>query len=450
MSAVDPNTPLLCLLQLQRRAREAESPEALGFVMVNESLQLVSYRQAALWQGSGLGRVAAVSGLPLVEAQAPYVQWLGALCRHLQVGSGASTLGMPPQPLSAEQLPPDLGADWQAWLPEHALWLPLCASDGVCSAGLLLARETAWAAHEMALLQELAHAYAHALQAFQPKRAWSSRASALLQGRKRRYALVAVLLICLCPVRLSALAQAEVVPRNPFTVRAPLDGVIERFDVRPNEPVRPGSALFSLDTTALRTRVELARKAFDTAQEEYRQSAQAAVTNDKNRAETALRRGKLQEKSVEMAYTAEQLARVQVKSDRTGVAVFADSNEWIGKAVSLGERVLLIADPAQVELLAWLPAADLLPVAVGDVLRLYPQGAPMQSFDARVTSIAYRAELTREGFLAYRIKAGFETGLGTPPRMGQLGTARLQAGWAPLAYVVLRRPLAVLRQWLGW
>jgi len=63
--------------------------------------------------------------------------------------------------------------------------------------------------------------------------------------------------------------------------------------------------------------------------------------------------------------------------------------------------------------------------------------------------VAYRAEVTREGFLAYRVKAAFAPGR-SAPRIGQLGTARLRGQWAPLAYVALRRPLAATRQWLGW
>jgi hypothetical protein len=108
-----------------------------------------------------------------------------------------------------------------------------------------------------------------------------------------------------------------------------------------------------------------------------------------------------------------------------------------------------VANPAKVELVAWLPAADLLPLAPGDTLTLYPQGSPLQSFDATVLSMAYRAEVTREGFVAYRVKAGFDANQPVP-RIGQLGTARLHGAWAPLAYVALRRPLAVMRQWLGW
>lgn len=460
MSAADPNASLLKLLQLQRRAREAGSPEALGFVMVNETLQLLPYRQAVLWTQAGLGQVAAVSGLPQPDPSAPYVQWMARLCRHLirqPAGpdeAGASSMPQAgPREVDVHGLPQDLSADWSQWLPASALWLSLGpaaqAGEGEAEAGLLLARDAPWQPHERALLQELGHAYAHALHAFGPRQAWRGRLGRALSGKARRRWLAAALLLSLCPVRLTALAQAEVVPQNPFMVRAPLDGVIERFDIHPNAAVQPGTPLFSLDTSALRTRMELARKALDAAQEEYRQSAQAAVTSDKNRAETALRRGKLQEKAVEVDYTTEQLARIQVKSDRSGVAVFADGNDWVGKAVSLGERVLLIADPAQVELLAWLPAADLLPLAVGDRLTLYPQGAPLQSFEARISSVAYRAEMTRDGFLAYRIKASFEAGQAAP-RIGQLGSARLYGGWAPLIYVALRRPLAAARQWLGW
>jgi hypothetical protein len=140
---------------------------------------------------------------------------------------------------------------------------------------------------------------------------------------------------------------------------------------------------------------------------------------------------------------------VQVKAERDGIAVFADANDWLGKAVAIGERVLLVADPAQVELTAYLPTADQIDVKPGDTLTLYPQGSPLSAHEARVTSVAYRAEPTPEGYPAYRVKAEFLPGE-APPRIGQLGTARLRGGWAPLAYVVLRRPLVAVRQWLGW
>jgi len=380
MNAPDASTPLVALLQLEHRARQAATPQALGFVIVNETLQLTHYRQAALWSAAGLGKVAAVSSLPQPDPTAPYVQWLVALCRHLHKHA-------PPGGVDVASLPDTLRVDWDQWLPPHVLWLPLGREDEPAEGALMLARDEAWSPHDKALLAELAHAYGHAVAAFRPRQAVGQRMLATLRtGTTRRWLLLAVLLACAVPVRLTALAQAEVVPTDPFMVRAPLDGVIDRFDVRPNQPVKAGTPLFSLDTTALRARMAMAQRAMDTAQEEYRQSAQIAVTSDKGRADIALRRGKLQEKAVEMNFSAEQLDRVQVKAERDGIAVFADTSDWIGKAVTVGERVLLVADPAKVELVAWMPAADLLPVAPGDTLTMYPQGAPLSSFDAKVTA----------------------------------------------------------------
>ena len=65
------------------------------------------------------------------------------------------------------------------------------------------------------------------------------------------------------------------------------------------------------------------RKDFDTAQEQYRQTAQMAVTDDKDRLDMTLRKGKLDDSAVELDYTAQQLARVNVTASRAGVAVFA-------------------------------------------------------------------------------------------------------------------------------
>lgn len=444
MNAKDPVGPLLTLLQLARRARAAATPEELGFIAANETLQMLPYRQAVVWSEQALGRVAAVSGLPQPDPTAPYVQWVAKVCRH------AMQPPWPAQAFDAALLPPVLQAEWSQWWPAHALWLPLGRQGEAPEAALVLVRESVWSEAEQALAKELADAYGHAFAAFAPRAGGWARAGTWLRGSKaRRRWLLAALVLSLLPLKLTVLAQAEVTAKDPYFVRAPLDGVIDRFEVQPNQAVAAGTPLFNLDTTTLRARHEVARKAYATALEEYRQSAQAAVTDDKSRAEIALRRGKLQERSVELEFTAGQLARIQVKADREGVAVFADANDWIGRAVAIGERILLIADPNKVELTAYLPAGDHVDVQAGDTLTLYPQGSPLAAHEARIVHVAYRAEPTPDGYLAYRIRAEFEPGQ-APPRLGQMGTARLEAGWSPLIYIALRRPLVVLRQWLGW
>lgn len=433
---------LLGLLQLGQRVRAATDMQELGFVAVNETRAVLAYRQAALWLDGNASQVAAVSGVPQVDPGAPYVQWLTRLFRTL--------VPVPvPRTVDAAMLPPLLAEEWGSWLPAQVLALPLPHPGDGPRGVLLLAREQPWRDEELALAGELGALLGHALFALRPRERLWRRGWSLLRRRKLWWRVALGLLVaCAIPVRLSALAPAEVSPVDPFVVRAPLDGVIDQLKVVPNQPVQAGALLFDLDATTLRSRYASARKAYEAAEEEYRQSAQQAVTDDKSKLQMAERRGDLQQKSVDLAYTADQLARVQVKAARDGVAVFADVNDWTGKAVVVGEKVLVLADPAKVELTGYLPVGDQIALRAGADVTFYPKASPFTAYRARIDSVAYKAAPTDEGILAYRVKAHFVDGADRP-RLGLMGTARLYAGRVPLIYYVLRRPLATLRQWLG-
>lgn len=477
---------LAALWQLSARAREAPGEETLGFVIVNESLALAPYRQAAWWRARAplAGAVAAVSGLPQSDPGAPYVQWLAEVCRVLERRSAqpnphpqgaasqepmqdgrfdagfdnhANAAAQPagdaarksPYAFTAYALPEALAADWSAWWPTHALWVPLVDRAGRSLGGVVFAREEPWTHVDEVLFAELACVWAHALAAFAPRASWIERARlALRAGKQRRRVLVALACALVVPVPLTVLAPAEVTPKDPFVVRSPLDGVIDRLFAQPNQRMAAGAPLFALDATALASRYALANKNYATAQEEYRQTAQLAVTEDKDRLDMALRQGKLDASAVELDYTARELARVRVSAPRAGVAVLSDPNDWNGKAVSIGEKVMLLADPAHVELTAWVPVADNVDVVPGATLTLYPKSSPFAAYDARIDTVAYHAEPTPDGVVAYRVKATF-VGADRPP-LGAMGTARIHGRWVPLAYWLLRRPLASARQWLGW
>ena len=141
MNPVDHTRELAGLLQLLRRAREAESAAQLGFIMVNETRQLLDYRQAALWHEGPHGHVGALSGLVELDPTAPYLQWLDRLFSHLRQQDGG-----PCRQLGAADVPPALADEWATWLPAHALWLRL---DG--AGALLLAHEQGWGEYELKL-----------------------------------------------------------------------------------------------------------------------------------------------------------------------------------------------------------------------------------------------------------------------------------------------------------
>jgi multidrug efflux pump subunit AcrA (membrane-fusion protein) len=444
---------LLRLIGLAGRARQATSSAELAFIAVNDSHALCPYRQGALWFAEG--GIEALSGVVEPEANAPYVLWLNQVCRFLSENYHTATA------VEAIQFPAALADEWAEWLPPHALWLPFAtppeASPG---GGLLLAAEPVWPESSIMLMSEWSQVWHHARAARNAPDAWSWRrlkqaAIAMLAGQpelpwwqRRRPRLAAALLVVLIfPVRLSVLAPGELVPANPAVIRAPVDGIVGQFQVQPNEAVKTGQALFSFDEAAIAARREVSAQGLATAQTEYRQYAQQAVSDNKAKAQLASQLGKIEEKRAEADFSREQLERSRVTAPQDGIALFDDPSEWIGKPVQTGERIMRIAAPGDVEVEAWLPIGDAIPLPEQANVSLYLAASPLSSLSARLRYVAHDATPRPDGTYAYRVRARLDGT--TDLRVGLKGTARLSGGWVPLIYWMLRRPLATIRQAVG-
>lgn len=429
-------SPLAELLELSRQARQAESLAELQFLLVNDSHRLAPYRQAALWRG---GKVRALSGVVQMESNVPYVLWLEALCQHLAQEPRARAV-------TQNTLPAPVARDWNEWLPSDVLWLPL-GQDG----GVLLARDLPWRDAEITLLSEWAEIWQHAWLASQaPRSGWLRGRRPAVKGSRRKagYLVLALLIVALIPVRLTVLAPGELVPANPAVIRAPLDGVIDVFHIQPNETVRQGQPLFGFDEALIQSRLEVARQALATAEAEYRQTAQQALTDPRAKAQLAVLTGRIEEKRTEVVYGSEQLARARVLAPRDGIALFDDPSEWIGRPVAIGERIMRIAAPGDVEVEAWVPLADAIPLAEGSRVALHLNASPLAPAQARLRYFAHDAVERADGGYAYRVRARLDAP--TEHRVGLKGTARFSGGWVPLSYWALRRPLASLRALSGW
>lgn len=440
------------LWDLARRARQAESDRELGFILTNDTVALAPYRQAALWLAQE--GVWSLSGVVQVDANVPYAQWLDAVARHLNA-QGADA----PRPFSAADLPADLAAEWQHWWPTHALWMGSTA-PGVPGAALLL-RDDPWTPEELAVLQEWAEVWWHAFAALhRPRitrlRGWRQRLSQLVASqpgqawwRQRRVQVaLAVLVALLWPVRLTVLAPGELVPANPLVIRAPLDGVIDVFHVQPNQQVKAEQPLFSFDEIVIQSRLEVALQALATAETDYRQTSQLALSDAKSKTQLGLLAGKVEERRAETDALQEQLVRARVLAPQPGVVLMDDPSEWIGKPVATGERILRIATLDDVEVEAWVSMADAIRLSPGDAVSLYLSASPLSPVSATLRYMAHDAVQRPDGTFAYRVRATLDGK--TSHRVGLKGTAKLHGGWVPMAYWMLRRPVATVRSWLGW
>ncbi|HEU5077586.1 MAG TPA: HlyD family efflux transporter periplasmic adaptor subunit [Opitutaceae bacterium] len=434
-------SPLEILLELIRRARSADDAAALRFIAVNDSHLLAPYQQAALWLAEG--GVSALSGLVEIEENAPYVQWLNRAAKALATDKARA--------FTAEDLPENLRAGWGEWLPAHGLWIPFEKSGKVIG-GLLLARELAWRELDVRLFHEWMQTWHCAYRVHhRPSslRAWWQRLRGTSgQSRKRAFVLaIAIAATVAFPVRLSVLTSGELIPANPVAIRAPFDGVIKTFFVRPNQTVKAGDPLFAYDDAQLASKLDVALEALRTAEAEQRQYTQQALTDAKARSALSTAKGTVEEKRLEVEFLQSQLERGKILAPRDGIAFVDDPSEWIGRNVSAGQRVMRLAEPSDQEIESWLPVADAIPLPAGSPARLYLSASPLSPVSGKIEYIAYEASRRPDGHYAYRVRAKLDDA--TPHRVGSKGTVRLSGGRAPLVYWALRRPIAAVREFLG-
>ncbi|MPT20401.1 MAG: HlyD family efflux transporter periplasmic adaptor subunit [Pseudomonas sp.] len=423
-------------LGLEQQARKAGNTEQLAFAMVNDGQALFGFRHAALLIA---GKVQALTGISVVEAHAPFVAFVeratATLLKQERLDEGHN--------VDPTHLDEQARADMNDLSAAHAYWLPLKNRSGETFGGLWLARDLPFNEAEQSLLRQLADTYAHAWLALQPHKPWRMR-----WPRKKLLAVAAALsLLLLIPVRQSVLAPAEVVPLGGRVVAAPLDGVIAEFLVKPNQNVAAGDLLVRFEATSLKAQADVAERALGVAEAELKANSQRAFADAESSARLDLLAARVEQKRAERDYAKQLLARSEVRAERSGIAVFADAERLTGKPVQTGERLMQIADPSQAELRIELPVGDAIALQPGAEVALFLDSNPLNRHEAQLERSAYEAQTTAAGQLAYRLDARF---VDTPPRVGLRGTAKLFGDRAPLAYYLLRRPLAAARQSLGF
>ncbi len=437
---------LSTLLSLAQESGNASSLDQAAYVMVNRTFELVSYRTALLWQHNGPrgGRVTHVSGLAIVEHNTPFLLWMRDVCGR----QDAETHD--PYPIERGRLPPELADAWDHWLPEYLLWVPLPAPEGLAAVGALcLARDSAFDAMEQARLAALARFYGHTLWAWQRgrlhfrvflRRFFSTWTSRIL--------LLTIFGALLYPFNQSVIVPAEVVPIAPITLASPAEGTIQTVLVHPGETVQTGTALFMLDDTDTRNRLAVARKSLALAQAEWLRASQKAFGEEEARAEVTALGARIEERRAEANYLDELLHRLTVTAPIDGVVLFNDPTELMGKPVVIGERIMTLANPAQVGVQAWLPPFDAIALAPGTRMVLSLHTAPLSDLEATLVETSYETQMAPDGSSAYRVLGYFSAGV--VPHLGLKGTVRIYGDRASLLYQMLRRPLVTFRRMAGF
>ncbi|MEF8833273.1 MAG: HlyD family efflux transporter periplasmic adaptor subunit, partial [Halofilum sp. (in: g-proteobacteria)] len=390
---------LAALFDIERRARGAADGTDLRFVAFNETRNVVAYDHAALLEPTATGlAVTAISDVPAVDRGTPWVQWLERVAGAVSPADEV----LAPDPAA---LPDWERTNWRELGPPAGLFIPLAPPGREPLAWLWVAREADWTDADRFLFEHLGEVYGHALAALMPARARGGARRWL--RRRRTWIAVAVVIVAVLaiPVRLTALAPAEIVARDPTVVAAPMRGVVEEILVEPNARVERDEPIVRLQDLEARNRFEVAREALEVARAKFRKARQEAFDSPESRARLATLRAEVALRETELRFARQKLEKVVIHADHAGIAIYDDPNDWSGRPVRTGERILQLADPEAHELRVRLPVSDAIVLDTGAPLKLFLDAHPLKPLAGEVVRTSYRPVTSGRDRVVYRVTA---------------------------------------------
>lgn len=436
------------LEQLSIKAQEAQTEQALAFVVANDTHALLPYRSALVFTvHHGQLVLGCASGLTSVDRHSAFGSWSEQALQAL----------LPSLPqrnhFTADDLPHALRGAWQDYWPEAVHVHALAGAGGEVLGAVVYVPDVPWPTAMQPLLNALHRLYGLCLQNLRAQRRPLGILRQVMDGRNlktRKYLVrgLVVLLLALCiPVRHFVIAPMEVISLDTLAVTSPVDGIVADLVAKPNQRVRKGDLLYRLDDTAIRNRLESARQALEVARAEHLAGAHRVFIANERTAEAGVLRGRINERLAEVEFLQDQLAMLDIKAGRDGIAVYGQENDWIGKPVSAGQRIMELADSSKLGVNVWLAVNDAINMQTGESIQLLLHADPLNPMTAKIEQASYQASKSPDGVTAYRVRAILPAH--EKVRLGLRGSAKINGDWVALGYFIFRRPLGVVRQWLG-
>jgi len=444
-TTVSSNDGVARLLAVEDRLRSAESVLEFQHSLANDLRSLVGARQVVVLKRVRRNhwRATCVSNMPNVDRNSPFVRGLEQFVAGELEKSGRH------DPVTTS-LPKDTARSRDAFssYPFHdVLWLPITLRSGPTFAGLLFLRDTPWTSDACELLQREAKVISDTWCAIAGRRRLKPTTY-----RRRLASLAGALCIAgtlAIPVPMTTLAPVEIVAQSPVLVTAPINGVIEAIDVRPNATVTKGDVLYRFVDTDLRNAFELAQREADVAISRHERLSQAAFLDETSRHEVSIAQTEMMLRIAERDYAREKLDKVVVRAERSGILIYGDKSSLLGRPVVVGERLMRIAQRDQVAADVSLPVADAIVLKRGADARLFLDLDPTRSRTAQIQTGSYHAEPDATGALVYTVRLLMED-KSDLPRIGARGTAQLFGDTVTLGFFLFRRPISWARQKFGF
>lgn len=440
----DKNIKIARLIGLEKKSREARTQDELNFVVVNETRQIIDFVNSYLLLKTPTDKyhVKAVSDLATVDRTAPLVTFVENIIND-QKNTNLKEI----QNLEVDKISRSLKIKKPKNIPDNILLIPIFSPQRGLQGFLITTRNEKFNDNEVELARHLSVTYGHAYNTFLTDFSIKDFLKKNFTGKRSWIIILSIIFILIIPIKITSTAPVEVVPKNPRLITAPFDGVVKNIIVNNNDKINSGDLLIQIEDTDLKNSFNLAKQSLQVAEKELLRSRQFSFSNNEEKARLAELMAQVDLKKAEVESTSERLKNSKIYADKDGIAIVDQKNNWQGRPVSVGEKIITIANPKKVEFLIWLPVKDSLIIKENTDVKVFLDINPIKPLKGKLKRASYQSSLSPEEVLSYQISASFEGE--EIPRIGLRGTAKIYGSRVTLFYYLFRKPITFVRQLIG-
>ena len=440
----DKNIKIARLIGLEKKSREARTQDELNFVVVNETRQIFDFINSYLLLKTPTDKyhVKAVSDLATVDRTAPLVTFVENIIND-QTSSNLKEI----QNFEVDKISRSLKIKKPKNIPDNILLIPIFSPQRGLQGFLITTRNEKFNDNEVELARHLSLTYGHAYNTFLTDFSIKDFLKKNFTGKRSWIIILSIIFILIIPIKITSTAPVEVVPKNPRLITAPFDGVVKNIIVNNNDKINSGDLLIQIEDTDLKNSFNLAKQSLQVAEKELLRSRQFSFSNNEEKARLAELMAQVDLKKAEVESTSERLKNSKIYADKDGIAIVDQKNNWQGRPVSVGEKIITIANPKKVEFLIWLPVKDSLIIKENTDVKVFLDINPIKPLKGKLKRASYQSSLSPEEVLSYQISASFEGE--EIPRIGLRGTAKIYGSRVTLFYYLFRKPITFVRQLIG-
>lgn len=438
---------LAAINRLCVKAIHAEDRESLIFIIVNDTVQTIQYDRAVLWDLSAKKpKILGISGQTALNKETKLAKQWEAV---------AATIGDPKkaQKFEASNFS-DEGVAWntyQAEVHSNVVWLPIFFHDelvlGLWLEGFGQRFQNPSIQETLNfLLQYLTPAYGATWKKLEKPSYFKKTTFGKEQLALIGIAALAFLFLVRVPLRV--VAPCEVVANDPFIVTAPLEGIIEKVAVEPGQAVEVGALLYSYDKRLPLRNLNAAQKQVQILAEDVKRAKTLGLSEAKSLTDLSMLSLKLEKEKVNLGYIQWQSTQLDQKAAIEGVVMIENPDEWRGKPVRVGEKILSLNNPKNTKIKIWIPEDDNIIIDSEQPIKIVLNIDPARTYQANIEYIANEGSISSHQIPSFLAEAKWVT----PPdenKLGLKGTAILYGEKVSLFYYLVRKPWAAIRHFFG-